>query len=308
MDRRRIGSLEVSVVGLGTNNFGMGMHEDEVPPVVEAALEAGINFFDTSDSYGDSEERLGKALAGHRDEVVIATKFGSPVGSDGTGGAEPAYVREAVERSLRQLGTDRIDLYQLHRPDPHTPIVDTLGVLDELVHQGKVREIGCSNFSAELLGRANDGVPAGRAHFVSVQNHYNLLNRGDEREVIPLCQRLGLAYLPFFPLASGMLTGKYTKGEAPASGTRMQRWGSRASGLLSDRNFEVVDALSAWAAAHDHSLLELAFAWLIEKPVIPSVIAGATKADQVRANAASAEWRLSAEEAAEVDALAPVVA
>ena len=203
MDRRRIGSLEVSVVGLGTNNFGMGMHEDEVPPVVEAALEAGINFFDTSDSYGDSEERLGKALAGHRDEVVIATKFGSPVGSDGTGGAEPAYVREAVERSLRQLGTDRIDLYQLHRPDPHTPIVDTLGVLDELVHQGKVREIGCSNFSAELLGRANDGVPAGRAHFVSVQNHYNLLNRGTSARSSPCASDWDSPTCPSSPWPAG---------------------------------------------------------------------------------------------------------
>jgi aryl-alcohol dehydrogenase-like predicted oxidoreductase len=307
MDKRRIGSLDVSIVGLGTNNFGMGMHEDEVPPVVNAALDAGINFFDTSDSYGDSEQRLGTALGRHRDEVVIATKFGSPVGQDGTGGARPAYVREAVERSLRQLGTDRIDLYQLHRPDPNTPIADTLGVLDELVHQGKVREIGCSNFSAELLREANDGVPAEAARFASVQNQYNLLNRGDEGEVIPECQRLGLAYLPFFPLASGMLTGKYTKGEAPASGTRMQRWGTRASGLLSDQNFAVVDALSAWTASHDHNLLQLAFAWLIEKPVIPSVIAGATKADQVRANAAAAGWLLSAEEVAEVDALAPMV-
>jgi aryl-alcohol dehydrogenase-like predicted oxidoreductase len=307
MDTRRIGSLDVSVVGLGTNNFGMGMHEEEVPPVVNAALEAGITFFDTSDSYGDSEERLAKALGHHRDEVVIATKFGSPVGKDGTGGAAPAYVREALERSLRKLGTDRIDLYQLHRPDPQTPIVDTLGVLDELVHQGKVREIGCSNFSAPLLRQANEGAPAETAHFVSVQNHYNLLNRGDEREVLPECRRLGLAYLPFFPLASGMLTGKYTQGEAPASGTRMQRWGNRASGVLSDRNFEVVDALSAWAASHDHSLLDLAFAWLIEKPVIPSVIAGATRAEQVRANAAAGGWHLSAEEAAEVDALAPIV-
>ncbi len=307
MDTRRIGSLDVSVVGLGTNNFGMGMHGDEVPPVVDAALEAGITFFDTSDSYGDSEERLAKALGRHRDEVVIGTKFGSPVGKDGTGGAAPSYVREAVERSLRRLGTDRIDLYQLHRPDPHTPIADTLGVLDELVRQGKVREIGCSNFSAELLREADSAVPAEKARFISVQNHYNLLNRGDEREVLPECRRLGLAYLPFFPLASGMLTGKYTRGEAPASGTRMQRWGDRASAVLSDRNFEVVGALSDWAASHQHNLLDLAFAWLLEKPVIPSVIAGATTADQVRANAAAGGWRLSAEEAAEVDALAPVV-
>ncbi len=307
MDMRRIGSLDVSVVGLGTNNFGMGMHEDEVPPVVNAALEAGITFFDTADSYGDSEERLAKALGPHRDEVVIATKFGSPVGKDGTGGAAPAYLRQAVERSLRQLGTDRIDLYQLHRPDPHTPVADTLAVLDELVQQGKVREIGCSNFSADLLREADEGGPAGTTHFVSVQNHYNLLNRGDERETLPECRRLGLAYLPYFPLASGMLTGKYTKGEAPASGTRMQRWGGRASGVLSDQNFEVVDALSAWAASHDHNLLDLAFAWLIQKPVVPSVIAGATTPDQVRANATAGGWRLSAQQAAEVDALAPIL-
>ncbi len=308
MDTRRIGSLEVSVIGLGTNNFGMGMREDEVPPVVNAALETGITFFDTSDSYGDSEERLAKAIGPHRDEVFIATKFGSPVGKDGTGGAAPPYVREAVERSLRQLGTDRIDLYQLHRPDPETPIVDTLGVLDELVHQGKIREVGCSNFSAQLLREASKAVPPERASFVSVQNHYNLLNRGDEREVIPECRRLGLAYLPYFPLASGMLTGKYTKGEAPAPGTRMHRWGNRASGVLTDQNFELVDALSAWAASRDHSLLDLAFAWLIEKPVIASVIAGATRADQVRANVAAGGWHLSAEEAAEVDALLPAAA
>jgi aryl-alcohol dehydrogenase-like predicted oxidoreductase len=250
---------------------------------------------------------LSQALGRHRDEVVIATKFGSPVGKDGGGGAAPTYVRDAVERSLRELGTDRIDLYQLHRPDPNTPIVDTLGVLDELVHQGKIREIGCSNFSAKLLFEADEGVSGERAPFVSVQNHYNLLNRGDELHVLPECRRLGLAYLPFFPLASGMLTGKYTKGEAPASGTRLQRWGDRASGLLSDRNFGVVDALSTWAESHGHSLLDLAIAWLIEKQVIPSVIAGATKADQVRANAAAAKWHLSVEEAAEVDALAPII-
>jgi aryl-alcohol dehydrogenase-like predicted oxidoreductase len=307
MDTRRIGSLDVSVVGLGTNNFGMGMLDDQIPPVVNAALDVGITFFDTSDSYGDSEERLGKAIGGHRDQVVIATKFGSPVGDNGTGGAAPAYVRKAVERSLRQLGTDRIDLYQLHRPDPKTPIADTLGALNELVDQGKVREIGCSNFSAELLREADEAVPAERARFVSVQNHYNLLNREDEREVLPECRRLGISYLPYFPLASGMLTGKYAKGEDPASGTRMHRWGNRASGVLSDQHFEEVDALSGWAASHDHTLLDLAFAWLIEKTVIPSVIAGATKADQVRANVAAAGWRLSPEQAAEVDALVPVV-
>src|SRR5271165_138016 len=210
MDTRKIGSLDVTLVGLGTNNFGFGMAAQDVPPVVDAAFEAGINFFDTSDSYGDSEVRLGQALGKRRDEILIATKFASPViGQEGTGGARPDYVRSAVEASLGRLGTDRIDLYQIHRPDPQTPIADTLGALDELVDQGKVREIGCSNFSTQQLREASKAVPAGSAHFVSVQNHYNLLNRADEREVLPECRRLGLAYLPYFPLASGMLTGKY---------------------------------------------------------------------------------------------------
>ena len=304
MDMRRIGTLEVSVVGLGTNNFGLSMQEDEVPPVVDAALASGINFFDTADSYLESEERLGRALGRHREEVVIGTKFGSPLGEDGTGGAAPSYVREAVERSLRRLGTDRIDLYQLHRPDSQTPIADTLGVLDDLVNEGKVREIGCSNFSAEQLREAKAAVAPGGAHFVSVQNHYNLFNRVDEQEVLPECQRLGLAYLPYFPLASGLLTGKYTRGEAPPAGTRLQRWGDRADSMLSDQKFDVVDALSAWAAARGHSLLDLAFAWLAAKPVVASVIAGATKAEQVRANVVAGAWQLSPEEAAEVDALA----
>jgi aryl-alcohol dehydrogenase-like predicted oxidoreductase len=305
MDTRRIGALEVSVVGLGTNNFGMAMTDDQVPPVVEAALDSGINFFDTSDSYGDSEERLGQALGNHRHEVVIGTKFGSPVGPDGTGGAAPAYVTQAIERSLRRLGTDRVDLYQLHRPDPQTPIADTLGALDDLVRQGKVREIGCSNFSAEQLRQAEAAVAPGAARFVSVQNQYNLVHRDDEREVLPECERLGLAYLPYFPLASGLLTGKYTKGEAPPEGTRLQRWGDRASGMLTDRNFEVIDALGAWAAERGHNLLDLAFAWLEANDVVASVIAGATTIDQVQANASAGAWVLSAEERAEVDELAP---
>ena len=305
MDTRRIGALEVSVVGLGTNNFGMAMTDDQVPPVVEAALDSGINFFDTSDSYGDSEERLGQALGSHRDEVVIGTKFGSPVGPDGTGGAAPAYVAQAIERTLRRLGTDRVDLYQLHRPDPQTPIADTLGALDELVRQGKVLEIGCSNFSAEQLRQAEVAVAPGAARLVSVQNQYNLVHRDDEREVLPECERLGLAYLPYFPLASGLLSGKYTKGEAPPEGTRLQRWGDRASGMLTDRNFDVIEALGAWAAERGHSLLDLAFAWLAANDVVASVIAGATTVDQVRANASAGAWVLSAEERAEVDDLAP---
>jgi aryl-alcohol dehydrogenase-like predicted oxidoreductase len=307
MERRSIGSLEVSVVGLGTNNFGMGMAADAVPAVVGAALESGIDFFDTSDSYGDSEERLGQALGRRRDEVVVATKFGSKVGKDGTGGAAPGYLRQAIERSLRQLGTDRIDLYQLHRPDPETPIADTLGVLGELVTAGKVREIGCSNVPAALRGAADAAVGPGGARFVSVQNYYNLLHRDDEEEVLPECRRLGLAYLPYFPLASGMLTGKYRRGEAPAAGTRLDRWGERAAGgTLTDRNFDVVDALTAWAEDHGHTLLDLAFAWLLSRPEVASVIAGATSAAQVTANVAAGGWQLTGPEVAEVDALAPI--
>jgi aryl-alcohol dehydrogenase-like predicted oxidoreductase len=303
MQTRQLGSLEVTELGLGTNNFGMGMGVGEVPPVVEAAMGQGINFFDTSDSYGESEERLGKALGRRRDEVLIATKFGSPVrGQDGTGGAKPDYVRRACDASLKRLGTDRIDLYQIHRPDPETPIADTLGALADLVAEGKVREIGCSNFSAAQLREAEAAAGTG-PRFVSVQNHYNLLNRQDEAEVIPTCEELGIAYLPYFPLASGLLTGKYRRGEAPAEGTRLQRWGDRGAGMLSDETFDTIDALSAWAADHGHRILDLAVAWLTAKPWLVSVIAGATKPDQVEANVAAASWQLSPAEEAEVDAI-----
>jgi aryl-alcohol dehydrogenase-like predicted oxidoreductase len=305
METRKIGSLDATVVGLGTNNFGMSMQEEEVLPVVDAALEAGINFFDTADAYGESEARLGRALGRRRDQVLIATKFGSPLMTDPeTGGAKPEYLRGAVERSLTELGTDRIDLYQLHRPDASTPIADTLGVLDDLVQAGKVREIGCSNFSAEQLREAEDATGSGSARFISVQNHYNLLRREDEVEVIPECQKLGIGYMPYFPLASGLLTGKYVRDTPPPEGTRLQRM-SRMGGMLNGDNFDVVESLTAWAEARGHSLLELAFAWLLAKPTVTSVIAGATKTDQVAANAAAGAWRLTPDEVREVDALAP---
>lgn len=303
MDTRQIGSLDVSVIGLGTNNLGLFMEAGDVPAVVEAALEAGITFFDTSDSYGESEARLAAALGPRRDDVVIATKFASPIDGGG-GGAAPEYVRSAVERSLTKLGTDRIDLYQLHRPDDAVPIADTLGALDELVRAGKVREIGCSNFSAAQLRQA-DAVAAG-ARFVSVQNQWNLLQREDEDDAVPEAERLGIKYLPFFPLASGVLSGKYARGEDAPAGTRLVRFGDRAGGLLSDRNFDIVEAVAAWAAERGHSVLELAIAWLAAKPVVASVIAGATKPEQVRANVAAAAWVLSPDEVAEIDALAPM--
>jgi aryl-alcohol dehydrogenase-like predicted oxidoreductase len=302
MKTKKIGSLDVTVVGLGTNNFGFGMEPDAVGPVVDRAIEAGINFFDTADSYLASEERLGQALKGRRDQVLIATKFGSPMG-EGKGGASATYVREAAERSLRKLDIDCIDLYQLHRPDQNTPIAETLGALGELVAEGKVREIGCSNFTAEMLREAEQAVKDGAPKFVSVQNHYNLLQRGDESEAIPECEKLGISYLPYFPLASGLLSGKYTRGQTPPEGTRMHRWGDRAQGSLTDANFDIIDALSAWAKDHGHNVLELAIAWLAAKPFIGSVIAGATKPEQVTANVAAGEWDLSPAEVAEVDAL-----
>jgi len=302
MKTKKIGSLDVTVVGLGTNNFGFGMEPDAVGPVVDRAIEAGITFFDTADSYLASEERLGQALKGRRDKVLIATKFGSPMG-EGKGGASATYVREAAERSLRKLDIDCIDLYQLHRPDPNTPIAETLGALGELVAEGKVREIGCSNFTAEMLREAGQAVKDGAPKFVSVQNHYNLLERGDESEAIPECEKLGISYLPYFPLASGLLSGKYTRGQTPPEGTRMHRWGDRAQGSLTDANFDIIDALSAWAKDHGHNVLELAIAWLAAKPFIGSVIAGATKPEQVTANVAAGDWDLSAAEVAEIDAL-----
>jgi aryl-alcohol dehydrogenase-like predicted oxidoreductase len=303
MKTKRIGSLDVTVVGLGTNNFGFSMEQDEVDLVFDRALEVGINFFDTADVYLASEERLGKALKGRRDQILIATKFGSPMG-EGKSGGGTAYVKEAVERSLRKLDIDRIDLYQIHRPDADTPIAETLGALGDLVKEGKVVEIGCSNFTAEMLREAEKAVEDGAPKFVSVQNHYNLLHRDDERDAIPECEKLGISYLPYFPLARGLLSGKYTRGESPPEGTRLHRFGERAQGSLTDANFDVVDALRAWAEDHGHSVLELAIAWLAAKPFVGSVIAGATKPEQVSANAAAGEWTLSAAEVSEVESVA----
>jgi aryl-alcohol dehydrogenase-like predicted oxidoreductase len=223
---------------------------------------------------------------------------------EGKSGGGTAYVKEAVERSLRKLDIDRIDLYQIHRPDADTPIAETLGALGDLVKEGKVVEIGCSNFTAEMLREAEKAVEDGAPKFVSVQNHYNLLHRDDERDAIPECEKLGISYLPYFPLASGLLSGKYTRGESPPEGTRLHRFGERAQGSLTDANFDVVDALRAWAEDHGHSVLELAIAWLAAKPFVGSVIAGATKPGQVSANAAAGEWTLSAAEVSEVESVA----
>lgn len=285
-------------MGLGCNNLGRRIDEQRSREVVLAALDEGITLLDTADIYGDgrSEEFLGRILQGRRDQVVLATKFGMAVDR---GGGAPSYVRTRIEDSLRRLQTDRIDLYQLHQPDPATPVADTLGVLAELVAEGLVREIGCSNFSAEQLREAEAAVAEGAPRFVSVQNELNLLDRADVAEALPEAERLGLAYIPYFPLASGLLTGKFRRGEPPPAGTRIANWPEpdRAE-ALSDERFDRIEAFAAYAAERGRTLLELAFAWLLSRPVVASVIAGATRVEQVRANAAAGDWRLREEELA----------
>jgi aryl-alcohol dehydrogenase-like predicted oxidoreductase len=301
MDTRHIGSLTVSVVGLGCNNFGMTIDEKQSAEVVHAALDAGINFFDTADMYGgmNSERFLGAALGTRRREAIIATKFGLKANDEFPGGAKPAYVKKAAEASLKRLNVEQIDLYQLHKPDPSVPIADTLAAMNDLVKAGKVREIGCSNFSVAQLREAEAAVKAGAAKFVSVQNEYSLLHRDPEKDVLPECARLGLAFLPYFPLASGLLTGKYAKGVPPPKGTRMHMtWA--ASGMT-DRNFAIVEGLRAIADRSGHSMLDLAFSWLLRNETVASVIAGATRPEQVRANAAAAGWKISKEDLAAID-------
>lgn len=301
MEKRKIGSLEVSVVGLGGNNFGKNrLDYDATASVINAALDAGITFVDTADIYGGtvSEEFIGRALRDRRREVVIATKFGSPI-DDTRKGAKPDYVRRACEDSLRRLATDHIDLYQLHRPDPSTPIADTLGALNELVRAGKVLEIGCSNFSAEQLREAHSMVPRGNARFASVQNEFSLLHREPEAEVLPECRRFGMAFIPYFPLASGLLSGKYRKGKPIPQGTRIAA--GRNSEQLNDHNLEIIESLIEFAESKGHTMLELAISWLARHDAVVSVIAGATKPEQVRANAAAANWKLYEDEMREVD-------
>jgi aryl-alcohol dehydrogenase-like predicted oxidoreductase len=304
VEKRKIGSLEVSLVGLGCNNFGWRIDANGSAAVIDAAIDSGINFLDTADLYGagQSEEYLGRALKGRRDKVLIATKFGMKLG-DGKEGAKPSYVRQAAEDSLRRLNTDHIDLYQLHQPDPGTPIADTLGALGGLVHAGKVREIGCSNFSAAQLREASQvkGV-----HFVSVQNNYSMVHREPEAEVLPECQRLGLAFLPYFPLANGLLTGKYRKGQPfPKSSRAEDGFGPK---VFTDENLTLVDGLREFAELRGHTLLELAMSWLASKSVIASIIAGAKTPDQVKANASSVNWRLTEADLAALNGILTPVA
>jgi aryl-alcohol dehydrogenase-like predicted oxidoreductase len=294
--------LDVSVVGLGCNNFGRRIDLEATRAVVDAALEQGVTFFDTANTYGrgQSEEFLGEVLHGRRDEVTLATKFGMDMG-DGKGPrGSRDYILQAIEASLRRLRTDTIDVYWYHRPDGVTPIAETLEALDELVRRGSVRAIGASNFSAQQLDEA-DAVARerGLTRFTAVQNQYSLLVVDAERDVLPACERLGIGFVPFFPLASGLLTGKYRRGEAGPSGARL----SDRDEIASDEQFDLLDALQGYADARDVSLVDVAIGALIARPVVSSVIAGATRPEQVRANAAAARWQPSDVDLAELKEL-----
>jgi aryl-alcohol dehydrogenase-like predicted oxidoreductase len=300
VEKRRIGSLDVSVAGLGCNNFGWRIDAAAAAKVVDAAIDAGINFFDTADIYGGgrSEEFLGRALGSRRREIVLASKFGMKM-DEQRRGAKPAYIKQALEDTLRRLRTDHVDLYQLHQPDPDTPIGDTLAALDELVKAGKVREVGCSNFTAAQIREAAAAVRPGAPRFVSVQNEYSLLRRDPEKEVLGECIRHGLAFIPYFPLASGLLTGKYRRGQPMPEGSRGDSaWGPK---VFTEENLEIVEKLRAFAESTARSLLELAISWLLTRPTVVSVIAGATSAEQVKANAAAVSWKLTPDDLVQVD-------
>ncbi|GAA1569963.1 aldo/keto reductase [Kribbella sancticallisti] len=310
MEYRQLGDsgLTVSVVGLGCNNFGGRIDADQAGAVVTAALDAGITLFDTADVYrgdqGSSEEILGKALAGRRDEAVIATKFGGDMKGDngpdwGVRGSR-RYIRKAVESSLRRLGTDWIDLYQLHVPDLVTPIEETLAALSELVAEGKVRYLGSSQFAGWQVVDADWAArTAGSEHFISAQNRYNLLEREAEDELIPACEHLGIGVLPFFPLASGLLTGKYKRGEDAPEGTRLAKMPDR----LARADFDKIEALDTFAAERDLTLLDVAIGGLAAQPAVASVIAGATRPEQIEQNVAAGLWEPTVEDLAVLDEL-----
>ena len=311
MTYRRLGSsgLAVSEVGIGCNNFGRRIDAAASKAVVDAAIDCGITLFDTADVYGDppgaSEEYLGAALKGRRDDVVVATKFGSPMGggngADWDSRGSRRYIAKAVESSLRRLGTDYIDLYQLHQPDPDTPIAETLSALDDLVRAGKVRYVGSSNFTGWRV--ADAAWTARSAHttaFISAQNEYSLLERRIEADLLPACQQFGVGILPYFPLAGGFLTGKYKRGQAAPTGSRGES-SPYVKEYMTDANYDRIEQLTAWAEQRDHTMAELAHAWLLAHPHVSSVISGATGLAQLQANAKAAAWQLTADELAEVN-------
>jgi aryl-alcohol dehydrogenase-like predicted oxidoreductase len=284
MRTRKLGPLEATVVGLGCNNFGGRLDEGSTRAVVDAALDAGVTFFDTADVYGNhggSEEILGRVLQGRRDQVVLATKFGGDMGDGATRRGSRDYIVRALEASLRRLQTDVIDLYQHHRPDPDTPLEETIGTLDELVDRGAIRAYGTSNYEAATLVRARAIAGPG---YVSEQSEYSWLTRDAEAQLLPTCARLGLGFIPYFPLASGLLTGKVSRDTPPAEGTRLYER------EIGDEQLGRVDRLRAWAGAHGVSLLDVAVGGLLAVEPVVSVIAGATKPEQVRANAVAGAW------------------
>jgi aryl-alcohol dehydrogenase-like predicted oxidoreductase len=305
--QRTIGKsdLQVSVVGLGCNNFGYvaNMDVEASRKVIDAAIDSGINFFDTSDSYGTSEDILGEVLGDRRKTILLATKFGSkPNASGEKSGASRSYILSEVEESLRRLRTDYIDLYQLHYPDPKTPIEETLRALDDLVKSGKVRHIGCSNFSAAQLREAESiASKSGLTMFVSSQDEYSLLVRDIESELLPLIEQYGVSELPYFPLASGLLTGKYKKGQAAPKGTRLGDKQGLAEKYHHEANLQIVERLGEFSEDKGHTLLELAFSWLLSHKTVASVIAGATKPEQVKSNAAAGDWNLTQADLIRID-------
>lgn len=308
MEYRNLGrsGLRVSLAGLGCNNFGMRIDAEQTKAVVYRALDEGITFFDTADIYGGrgaSEEMLGKALGNRRNEIVLASKFGMVMGEGPYGsGASRRYIMAACEDSLRRLGTDYIDLYQVHTPDPLTPEHETLEALDTLVRAGKVRYVGCSNYAGWQLA---DSIWISRHHnltgYVSAQNRYNLLDRAIETELIPACRHFGVGILPYFPLASGFLTGKYQRGAQPPKDTRFGALKRLADQVLNDKNWATLERLQEFASKREHRLIELAVGWLAAHAEVSSVICGATRPDQVTDNVKAIGWKLSPDEMAEVD-------
>lgn len=300
--------LRVSLVGLGCNNFGGRIDFESARKVIDKAIDSGITLFDTADVYGNrggSEEVMGQLLGDRRKQIVLATKFGMVMDEAGIKkGGSRRYIMEAVEAALRRLKTDWIDLYQLHRPDPLTPIEETLRTLEDLIRQGKVRYIGCSNLPSWQVADAHWTAKShGIEQFASCQDEYSLLVRDAEKELIPAAQHFGMGLLPYFPLANGLLTGKYKRNAPLPEGARMTRESQRAGEVLTDVNWEKTEKLAAFCEARGKTLVELAFSWLAAQPVVSSVIAGATKPEQVEANVKAAEWALTAEELAEIDAI-----
>ena len=312
MEYRKLGStgLKISAIGLGGNNFGWWADEQTSITVIKHALEEGINFIDTADTYdrGNSESFIGKAVKGNRQDVIIATKFARIIG-DGPNeqGGSRYHIMQAVDASLKRLQTDYIDLYQMHVPDEDTPIEETLRTLDDLAKAGKVRYIGCSTFTPWQICEA---LWTSRLHnlhsFVTEQPQYNLLNRQIEQELVPFCLKYGIGIIPFSPLASGFLTGKYHKGEEQKVDGRLSRPGPNSARMFTDANWEKLAKLETFATERGHTMGELAIAWLLSKPFISTIIAGARKKEQVTANVAAADWKLTAEEVTEVEALAPI--